>query len=92
MGRRLGLVGVQVALCTLAVQARGPVYVTAEEIREMVAYARRYHVELGEISSYPPGYKENGGVFSHTNPWIAIADAPEAARTATASSPARISP
>ena len=35
----------------------------------------RYHVELGEISSYPPGYKENGGVFSHTNPWIAIAEA-----------------
>ena len=30
----------------------------------------RYHVELGEISSYPPGYKENGGVFCHTNPWI----------------------
>ena len=23
----------------------------------------RYHLELGEISSYPPGYKENGGVF-----------------------------
>ena len=37
------------------------------------AYSR-YHVELGEISSYPPGYKENGGVFSHTNPWIAIAE------------------
>jgi cellobiose phosphorylase len=35
---------------------------------------RRYHVELGEISSYPPGYKENGGVFSHTNPWIVIAE------------------
>ncbi len=35
----------------------------------------RYHVELGEISSYPPGYKENGSVFCHTNPWIAIADA-----------------
>jgi cellobiose phosphorylase len=34
----------------------------------------RYHLELGEISSYPPGYKENGGVFSHTNPWIAVAD------------------
>jgi cellobiose phosphorylase len=33
----------------------------------------RYHVELGEISSYPPGYKENGSVFCHTNPWIAIA-------------------
>jgi cellobiose phosphorylase len=34
----------------------------------------RYHVELGEISSYPPGYKENGAVFSHTNPWIVIAE------------------
>jgi cellobiose phosphorylase len=34
----------------------------------------RYHVELGEISSYPPGYKENGGVFSHTTPWIVIAE------------------
>lgn len=34
----------------------------------------RYRVELGEISSYPPGYKENGAVFSHTNPWISIAD------------------
>jgi cellobiose phosphorylase len=34
----------------------------------------RYHMELGEISSYPPGYKENGGVFSHTNPWIVIAE------------------
>ena len=34
----------------------------------------RYHVELGEITSYPPGYKENGAVFTHTNPWIAIAD------------------
>ena len=34
----------------------------------------RYHVELGEISSYPPGYKENGSVFCHTNPWIVIAE------------------
>jgi cellobiose phosphorylase len=34
----------------------------------------RYQVQLGEISSYPPGYKENGGVFCHANPWIAIAD------------------
>jgi cellobiose phosphorylase len=35
----------------------------------------RYHLELGEISSYPPGYKENGSVFCHTNPWIMIAEA-----------------
>jgi cellobiose phosphorylase len=32
-----------------------------------------YDVKLGEITSYPPGYKENGGVFCHTNPWIVIA-------------------
>ena len=35
----------------------------------------RYHVELGEISSYPPGYKENAGIFCHNNPWISIANA-----------------
>jgi cellobiose phosphorylase len=34
----------------------------------------RYRVELGEISSYPPGYKENAGVFCHNNPWIIIAE------------------
>ena len=35
----------------------------------------RYHVELGEITSYPPGYKENAGIFCHTNPWLMIAEA-----------------
>lgn len=35
---------------------------------------RVYHVELGEISSYPPGYKENAGIFCHNNPWIACAE------------------
>ncbi len=34
-----------------------------------------YHPELGEISTYPPGYKENAGIFCHNNPWIAIAEA-----------------
>ncbi len=33
-----------------------------------------YHVELGEISSYPPGYKENAGIFCHNNPWISCAE------------------
>ena len=33
-----------------------------------------YHSELGEISSYPPGYKENAGIFCHNNPWIMIAE------------------
>lgn len=35
----------------------------------------RYYLNLGEISSYPPGYKENAGIFCHTNPWIMIAEA-----------------
>jgi cellobiose phosphorylase len=38
------------------------------------AYSR-YYLHLGEISTYPPGYKENAGVFCHTNPWIMIAAA-----------------
>jgi cellobiose phosphorylase len=33
-----------------------------------------YHVELGEVSSYPPGYKENAGIFCHNNPWVTIAE------------------
>ena len=34
----------------------------------------RYRLELGEISSYPPGYKENAGIFCHNNPWIVCAE------------------
>jgi cellobiose phosphorylase len=37
------------------------------------AYSR-YYLHLGEISSYPPGYKENASIFCHTNPWIIIAE------------------
>ena len=33
-----------------------------------------YHLELGEISSYPPGYKENAGIFCHNNPWVIIGE------------------
>jgi cellobiose phosphorylase len=43
-------------------------------VLQQPAYTR-YHVELGEISSYPPGYKENASVFCHTNPWVMIAEA-----------------
>ncbi|HLF25012.1 MAG TPA: glycosyl transferase [Anaerolineae bacterium] len=43
-------------------------------ILQQPAYSR-YYVQLGEISSYPPGYKENAGIFCHTNPWIMIAEA-----------------
>ena len=34
----------------------------------------KYYVHLGEVSSYPPGYKENAGIFTHNNTWIQIAE------------------
>jgi cellobiose phosphorylase len=42
-------------------------------VLQQPAYSR-YYIELGEISSYPPGYKENAGIFCHNNPWVAIAE------------------
>ena len=33
-----------------------------------------YYVEMGEISSYPAGYKENAGIFCHNNPWVIIGE------------------
>jgi cellobiose phosphorylase len=43
-------------------------------ILQQPAYSK-YYLNLGEISSYPPGYKENAGIFCHTNPWIMAAEA-----------------
>jgi len=43
-------------------------------ILQQPAYSR-YYPELGEVSSYPPGYKENAGIFAHNNTWIQIAEA-----------------
>lgn len=43
-------------------------------ILQQPAYSR-YYLNLGEISSYPPGYKENAGIFCHTNPWVMIGEA-----------------
>ncbi len=42
-------------------------------ILQQPAY-QEYHLELGEITSYPPGYKENAGIFTHNNTWIQIAE------------------
>ncbi|HVZ79348.1 MAG TPA: glycosyl transferase [bacterium] len=38
-------------------------------ILQQPAYST-YHLELGEVTSYPPGYKENAGIFCHNNTWI----------------------
>ncbi len=43
-------------------------------VLQQPAYSQ-YYLHLGEISTYPPGYKENAGIFCHTNPWIMIGEA-----------------
>ena len=43
-------------------------------VLQQPAYSK-YYLHLGEISSYPPGYKENAGIFCHNNPWVMIAEA-----------------
>ncbi|MFZ6030343.1 MAG: GH36-type glycosyl hydrolase domain-containing protein [Chloroflexota bacterium] len=42
-------------------------------VLQQPAYSQ-YYLNLGEISSYPPGYKENAGIFCHNNPWVIIAE------------------
>ncbi len=42
-------------------------------VLQQPAYSH-YHLNLGEISTYPPGYKENAGIFCHANPWVMIAE------------------
>jgi cellobiose phosphorylase len=41
-------------------------------VLQQPAYTR-YRLELGEITSYPPGVKENAGIFCHNNTWIHLA-------------------
>lgn len=33
-----------------------------------------YDPQKGGITTYPPGAKENGGIFLHSNPWVIIAE------------------
>src|SRR5690554_4268788 len=58
---------------------------TEHGIRLLSPAYTSYHREMGEITSYPPGYKENAGIFCHANPWVIIAetkiDRPEEAFT-----------
>lgn len=47
---------------------------TAHGIKLVNPAYTRYHLEYGEITTYPQGYKENAGIFCHNNPWVAIAE------------------
>ncbi len=33
-----------------------------------------YDTTKGGVTTYPPGTKENGGIFLHTNPWVMISE------------------
>jgi cellobiose phosphorylase len=33
-----------------------------------------YDAAKGGVTTYPPGAKENGGIFLHSNPWVMIAE------------------
>jgi cellobiose phosphorylase len=35
---------------------------------------KAFRSDRGGISTYPPGAKENGGIFTHTNPWFIISE------------------
>jgi cellobiose phosphorylase len=70
----LGGVGLEDGLAARALDSVADRLATPHGIVLQQPAFSSYKVELGEISSYPPGYKENAGVFCHTNPWIMIAE------------------
>jgi cellobiose phosphorylase len=68
-------VGLQDGLAARALKSTRQLLATKHGIvLQQPAYSK-YYLELGEISSYPPGYKENAGIFCHNNPWVMIGEA-----------------
>jgi cellobiose phosphorylase len=68
-------IGIEEGLAKKALQSVKKNLATPHGIMLLQPAYSRYYRHLGEISSYPPGYKENASVFCHTNPWIMIAEA-----------------
>jgi cellobiose phosphorylase len=67
-------IGVEDGRAAKALDAVGKHLATRHGIVLLQPAYTHYHLNLGEISSYPPGYKENASVFCHTNPWVMIAE------------------
>jgi len=68
-------VGIEDGLAVRALKSTRDLLATKHGIvLQQPAYSK-YYLELGEISSYPPGYKENAGIFCHNNPWVMIGEA-----------------
>jgi cellobiose phosphorylase len=70
----LGGIGIEQGLAEQALDSVAEHLATPHGIVLNQPAYQSYHLQLGEISSYPPGYKENAGVFCHNNPWIMIAE------------------
>jgi len=47
---------------------------TSKGIKLSMPGYNEYNKAVGGITSYPPGAKENGGIFLHANPWAMIAE------------------
>jgi cellobiose phosphorylase len=47
---------------------------TANGIKLSMPGFNGFDPEKGGITTYPPGAKENGGIFLHVNPWVIIAE------------------
>jgi cellobiose phosphorylase len=70
----LGGVGIEDGLAQKALDSVNKHLATPNGIVLQQPAYQTYHRHLGEISSYPPGYKENAGIFTHNNIWIQIAE------------------
>jgi cellobiose phosphorylase len=66
--------GIQDGRATQALEAVSNYLATPHGIVLHQPAFSHYYLNLGEISTYPPGYKENAGIFCHNNPWIMIAE------------------
>jgi cellobiose phosphorylase len=67
-------IGVEQGLAEKALDSVHKILGTSHGIMLQQPAFSKYYLHLGEISSYPPGYKENAGIFCHNNPWIMIAE------------------
>jgi cellobiose phosphorylase len=67
-------IGLQDGLAKRALDSVNKHLATAHGIMLQQPAYSKYYLHLGEISSYPPGYKENAGIFCHNNPWVIIAE------------------
>ncbi|MDJ0924616.1 MAG: glycosyl transferase [Acidimicrobiia bacterium] len=67
-------IGVETGQARRALDSVGKILDSDHGIVVLQPAYTRYHLELGEISTYPPGYKENAGIFCHSNPWVTIGE------------------